>query len=215
MKRTLTGLCGLAFALMGAPAFGAVIIDFGTGSAGSGGTITINGSNAIGANIPIGSLNYLNGTNTPSYTVSAFLNFDTSANTISITGYIPSQAPNPPGTPNPIPGVGSSTNPVTLLSGTFGSFTVTPFGIGGISVNGTGPDSKAPALLTALGLPTNTQFTFFGFSIGGIGTGVPNVYTATSTDIANDAVPEPTSIILLGTVVFGISRVLRQRLAKA
>jgi len=200
MKGTAFRLGILACALAGVPAFGAIIIDFGTGAAGNGGTIVQSGSNATGTNILIGSLNYQNGASNTTYTMSGLLSFNTAANTISITGSIPTLG---------------ITSPITLLTGSFTSFSVANPISNLIDVSGSGPDTKSATLLTALGLPTTTQFAFFGFSIGGLNLGSTNTYTAVSTDISNSAVPEPTSIILLGTVVFGISGLLRRRTTKA
>src|SRR5512138_2066200 len=97
---------GMLFALIAvlgifAPAaFSAVLIDFGTGTAGTGGTITISGGNAIGANIPVDALTVsgapvnngvfdTQGTAVGSGATvanpnSASLSFNTSTNTISI-----------------------------------------------------------------------------------------------------------------------------------
>jgi hypothetical protein len=181
------------------------VIDFGTGSAGQGGTVTQNGSNAIGLNIPVGLLSVTIGNSMTTYNTSgaangvsasnvAALSFNTAANTITIVGGIPTL------------GIANGT---TLLTGTFSSVSVTNQGGVLLSVSGSGPDTKSQALLQALGVPLNTQFQFFGFSISSILNG--NTYNAFSTDIANTAVPEPTSMLLLGSVLVSVCTVLRRR----
>jgi hypothetical protein len=209
MKRTLLLFCVLFGVVASASA--AVIIDFGTGTAGAGGTVTsTSGGNAVGVAIPVGVMTFTNGPTVTSYdtsgtatssaqdaNLSASLDFNTATNTITITGGIPTL---------------SIANGTTLLSGSFSSFSVTNnFGVL-LSVNGQGPDTKSPLLLQALGLPTNTPFQFFGFTIASLANGT--VFNAFSTDIANTAVPEPTSILLLGTVLVGVCRVLRRRTAE-
>jgi hypothetical protein len=196
MKRVVLAIAALV-TLTVVPSFAAVVIDFSDGGV-SGGTITLNGANATGSNIAIGQLKFTNGANQTVYTVTGgALNFNTATGAISVVGAVPTL------------GVSST----TLLSGTFSSSSLT-FPVSNIlSVSGTGADRKDPALLTALGLPTTTQFAFFGFSIGAFVT-TANNYAAFSTDISNTAVPEPTSIILLGSVVFGITCLLRRRAAK-
>jgi len=169
-----------------------VTIDFGTGLAGSGGTVIFNGANASGSNILIGTVTVLNApVNNGGYTVNgtapctdngcspAFagvLNFDTSANYINIMGSIPGL------------GIGQS----TLLTGTFNSFSVCQ--VCG-AVSGGGQDFKSKALLNALGLPADTQFAFFGFTLSSAPGDARQ--KAQSTDISNTSVPEPASLLLL------------------
>ena len=208
MKRLLLLTCVLS-GVLASSASAAIVIDFGTSTIGNGGLVTVSGSNAIGSNIPLGSMTVTIGSTTSVYDTSgaatssnqdpnrsAALNFNTSANTIQVIGGIPTL------------GIANGT---VLLSGTFSSFTVSNFGVAAV-VSGNGIDTKNPALLAALGIPTNTAFTFFGFSISNVlrpGGG----FVATSTDINNTGVPEPTSIVLLGTVLIGVCRLLRQRAA--
>src|SRR4029077_9005556 len=53
-----------------------------------------------------------------------------------------------------------------LLNGSFTNFNVVFKTLHSGEINGTGPDTKAASLLSAIGLATNTKFNFFGFVIG-------------------------------------------------
>lgn len=172
------------------------VLDFGTGNAGAGGTLTISGGNVIGNNILIDVLrvsgtNYdgvydVNGAGTGAAGSTALLSFSTVSNTIQIVGSVPTLV----------------NSAVTLLSGSIGSFNIAQGQFGG-SFSATGPDAKNPALLAALGIPTSTQFQYFAFSIGFTGTG-SGPYTVVSSGIVNTAVPEPSAVLLLGFGLIGL-----------
>jgi hypothetical protein len=131
------------------------------------------------------------------YVAEAVLNFDTLANTISIFG--------------DIDGLGISN--ATLLSGSFASWTYLPIpnpGGPGITevFSSQGPDIKDADLLTALGVPTNTLFNFFGFSIE------TENGTVVSTDIINTAVvPVPAAVWLFGSGLLGLVGIARRKKA--
>jgi len=167
-----------------------VVIDFQTGAAGAGGTLTESGGEVVGDNINI-SLLILDGTagSDGSYVADAKLNFDTLANTISIFGTV-----------NPF-----VANPTELLSGSFDTFTYNVVG-GNKFFTATGPDVKSCALLCEIGVDPATQFEFFGISIES------KNGTVISTDFVNTAVvPVPAAVWLFGSGLLGLVGIARRR----
>ena len=192
IRRFLYAFAGI-FLLNISVANAVVVIDFGTGSSGPGGTISNDGTNTAGSGILIGSMIVEGTAADGTYAVNANLNFDTAADTITVFGSI----------------AGLGIFGQTLLSGSFDSFNYTAIPAPGGTTeifSGQGPDTKNTVLLTNLGVPTNTPFDFFGFSIESANGNV------VSTDIINtQAVPVPAAVWLFGSGLLGLVGIARRK----
>ena len=189
--RTFSFITFLAMAAFSTNASAAIVIDFGTGLLGPGGNLTFDGTDVVGTDILIGSL-IVEGTGATDgvYVTDALLDFSTggvAGNFITITGTV-----------DPLVAVSAE-----LLTGSFTDWSFTE-GLTDAFV-GTGPDIKACALLCELGVPLDTPFEFFGFSLQSVNGSV------ISTDIVNTAVPVPAAVWLFGSGLLGLVGVARRR----
>jgi len=190
MKARWFLILSLGLVLCVAPAQALPLIEFNIGKF-SGGVVTTpdNGTNIIADDVPLEFLRVFLKPGLPQKydLVETVLDFNTVTNSISVTGKVPSLGIN---------------GPTVLMLGIFTSFTVKyEPGVRLDLLNATGPDTKDPGLLMALGIDPKTQFNYFGISFNSIYSIEADTYYAISTSVKNEgkvSVPEPGILILLG-----------------
>jgi hypothetical protein len=214
-KRAVFATCLLALMVAVAPASAALVIDFEQGPV-TGGTLTYSGSTAQGVNIPVDVLKVTNGATTTFFDLfgagpsspgetngSALVNFNTATGAFTITGGVCVAGNN---TCNG--GAGTLVASTNLVTGAPPVHIVT---MSNTVLDLQQPDTKAASLLTALGIPLNTSFNLMDAVFNNLQLIAPNTFTVGSVDIANVGVPEPASILLMGTVLLGVSQLIRRR----
>ena len=239
MKSVVLLVGTLALVLMASPASAAIILDFGTGLLGSSGACTITATTASCTGVGIGVMTVIgdgaaNGTylvdggtqgvegGTLSFSVSTT---SPATDTLTITGSIDCAV----GFTGGLCSAADNTANKELVAT---SILASGSGFSGVTITGAGTptaevffasasDSKSLALLTALGITpvftcSGTPSMCPGWSIDGFSISAQNPtgagYTAFSTDVADvQQVPEPASILLLGTMLVGVTQLVRRR----
>jgi hypothetical protein len=221
MKMFIRSVLAVGVLALAAGSANAAVIDFSTGNGGVGGILNISATNVTGTGILIDTVTIAGATLNGVFNVNGsgtcadvlggcgMLSFDRNANTISLVGSIP--------------GLGIN-SPIALLTGDLSGGVIVGMNdgaTGGVTL--VGHDTKNPDLLSAIGLDPGTQFNLFGGVIGFSNTGA-GPYTADSTDIHNNSgsgtasgqtlVPEPGSLLLFGTGLFGAATKLRRRFSQ-
>lgn len=225
----------LGVLVMVGPASAQVILDFGPGLTGTSGSCTLTSTDAKCTGVGVGVLGVSNdGADSGTYGVdSGLMSFDLNTSTpssdfVTISGSVDCLA-NSTLTTVGNPCFGHSAGDVVLASETLLSESGTGLSASIIlgppgAVSWVGPDEKSQDLLRLLGLSTSLCSGSPGMCIGwnfsppafaDIVQQASGAYQVTSYDISNAAVPEPTSVLLLGTILFGVTGLIRRHARKA
>jgi hypothetical protein len=200
-----------------APAQATTIIDFGGQAAGGTVAYSTPGGDLTGTGIIIETVTGI-GTpqNAGTYVVTnGVLNFETGAlSNVSGTTYDFSG-----GGYFTITGTISGVASGTLLSGSFVDAKVDESNGAIILTTSSGSDTKNADLVSYFGLPSGTQFAFGPATTHVATTSLDTTNgtfsgTAFSTDIPNQVVPEPASMMLFGSGLAGLSALIRRRKQK-
>jgi hypothetical protein len=179
-------------------------VDFGTGP-GTGGLLNLtSGTVYSGRGIAIPVMKAFDtpwNDNASGWMTTAYLNFDYDVaggvNWVTINGTVPAAGINGPST--------------TLLSGDITHFAVQQTA-NGVTISLGGDDLLNPTLAAWLGLSTETPWALDGWTMATLQ--YPGTWIAFSSDVSNTAIPEPGSMLLLGTGLFGLAGAIRRRVKK-
>ena len=226
MNKSFSGMLVAALAVAGVLGTGskanaALVVSF-DNIAFDGGTVSASGGgNFTGTNILFDTIRYTD-TNNPGVIIGSLqcgptasllnscqLNFSTAADTFSMVAPAGLYDAGPDGSYSGFTGLQIVANGQNVLTGDFTTFDHT-VGPGGVfaEFEGFGTDTKNPAILAFFGLPADTTFTFANTVIHINANG--QVVEADLSNIVNTPIPEPATMMLLGTGLLAAFRARRK-----